>query len=111
MAAVFEFREIRHHAQRIAEHAVAHVLRNKVYETSLTATWVDDISKIAVEELQRLSENFKYAVSCMIIQKKGAGIHTSASAHWDADTDDMATITWQDNRTMICVCTIFGVAI
>jgi hypothetical protein len=41
--------------------------------------WTDEITKIAAEELGRLSPNFKYAVSCTIVQKKGAGVDVAAT--------------------------------
>ena len=40
-------------------------------------TWSDKITEIALDELQKLSDNFKYAVSCIIMQKNGAGIATA----------------------------------
>jgi len=51
----------------------------QVYEASRVAGWTDEVSKIAVEELSRLSTNFKYAVSCVILEKKGAGIDATAT--------------------------------
>jgi len=50
-----------------------------VYEGSKVGAWTDEVTKIAVEELQRMSPNFKYAVSCVVLQKKGAGFNTAAA--------------------------------
>jgi len=55
--------------------------------------------------------SWQYAVSCIIMQKNGAGIATSGSAHWDEQTDACAQVVWQENRTIVCILTIMGVAI
>mmetsp|Transcript_39034 Transcript_39034/g.89922 ORF Transcript_39034/g.89922 Transcript_39034/m.89922 type:complete len:126 (+) Transcript_39034:29-406(+) len=105
------FTELQPTAVKIAEHAVTSVLSGEVYEAARVTTWSDKITELALDELQKLSDNFKYAVSCIIMQKNGAGIATSGSAHWDEQTDACAQVVWQENRTIVCILTIMGVAI
>jgi hypothetical protein len=33
------------------------------------------------------------------------------SSFWDAKTDSATTVTWEDNRTITCVVSIFGLAL
>ena len=40
----------------------------------------------------------------------GAGLHTAASCWWDATTDGSRTVRWE-NKTMYCICTVFGLAV
>lgn len=51
----------------------------KVYDNSRVNVWSDEIMKIAINELSRLSPNFKYCVTCLIVQKRGAGLDVAAS--------------------------------
>jgi hypothetical protein len=51
----------------------------QVYDAGRVGHWNDEITKIAIEELNRLSANFKYAVSCLILQKRGAGFDVAAT--------------------------------
>mmetsp|Transcript_70339 Transcript_70339/g.141681 ORF Transcript_70339/g.141681 Transcript_70339/m.141681 type:complete len:112 (+) Transcript_70339:92-427(+) len=111
MANVFDMNELSDPAHKIAVHSIECVLKGEAYDAKRVNGWTDEITKIAVEELARLSPNFKYAVSCTIIQKKGAGVNAAATAYWNASTDAVTTVTWEENRTIICILTIFGVAI
>ena len=100
MADIYDFNELRSSAEKIAVHSIQSVLaqqvskrRNvylilslthwhatsKVYESSRVAGWSDEVTRIAVEELMRVSTNFKYAISCVILEKKGAGVDTAAT--------------------------------
>jgi hypothetical protein len=40
----------------------------------------------------------------------GAGLHTAASCWWDATTDGSRTVRWE-NKSMYCICTVFGLAV
>ncbi|EGB02447.1 hypothetical protein AURANDRAFT_35248, partial [Aureococcus anophagefferens] len=59
------------------------VLANEVYDEAKVATWVDLICDRSMETLTKLNKPFKYIVTCLIIQKNGAGIHTGQSCFWD----------------------------
>uniref|UniRef100_A0A7S2GI66 Dynein light chain Tctex-type 1 n=1 Tax=Octactis speculum TaxID=3111310 RepID=A0A7S2GI66_9STRA len=112
MSDIFDFNELKKHASDIGEHAAATVLHNSVYQAAKVAKWSDEISKITIQELQRLSRNFKYVVSCLIVQRLGAGLNCSASAYWDDASDAVANITWKDDdETLICIISVFGMAI
>eukprot|EP00434_Breviolum_minutum_P042023 symbB.v1.2.037386.t1/scaffold5505.1/size26367/2 len=66
----------------------------------------------------RLNEQkkpFKYVVSCIIMQRNGAGLHTATSCWWDAGNDGVYTYMWPRekskdvvNKSMYCIVTVFG---
>jgi len=67
--------------------------------------------------LTELNKPFKYVVSCMIMQRNGAGIHSAHSCFFDVSNDNVARIAWplanardQHNSRMYCIVTVFGVA-
>jgi len=40
----------------------------------------------------------------------GAGLHYESVAHWDAKSD-AAVVARYENETMVCLCTVVGVAL
>lgn len=53
---------------------------------------------------------FLIAVTCVIMQKNGAGLHTASSCYWDNSSDGSCTVRWE-NKTMYCIVSVFGLAI
>ena len=53
---------------------------------------------------------FHPSVTCVIMQKNGAGLHTASSCYWDNSTDGSCTVRWE-NKTMYCIVSVFGLAI
>lgn len=53
-----------------------------------------------MQELHDLSKPFKYVVSCVIVQKNGAGFHIGHSAYWDISNDNICQVSccldWND---------------
>ncbi|XP_058040449.1 dynein light chain Tctex-type 3 [Ahaetulla prasina] len=64
----------------------------------------------SLANLVKLGKTYKYIVTCAVMQKCGAGLHTASSCFWDTTTDGTCTVRWE-NRTMNCVVSIFAVAI
>ena len=54
--------------------------------------------------------SFISSVTCVIMQKNGAGLHTASSCYWDNSTDGSCTVRWE-NKTMYCIVSVFGLAI
>ena len=54
--------------------------------------------------------NYHFSVTCVIMQKNGAGLHTASSCYWDNSTDGSCTVRWE-NKTMYCIVSVFGLAI
>lgn len=51
-----------------------------------------------------------FTVTCTIMQKNGAGLHTASSCYWDNATDGSCTVRWE-NKTMYCIVSVFGLAL
>ena len=43
--------------------------------------------EVCLKRLTALNKPFKYVVTCVIMQKNGAGLHTASSCYWDNTTD------------------------
>ncbi|KAJ7559767.1 hypothetical protein O6H91_04G100300 [Diphasiastrum complanatum] len=72
--------------------------------------WTSTVCEACMKRLTSLDKPFKYAVTCVIMQKNGAGLVTATSCFWDVSTDGSRTIRWE-NKTMYCIVTVFGMAI
>ncbi|KAF5828826.1 Tctex-1, partial [Dunaliella salina] len=72
--------------------------------------WTSTCLENCIKKLGNLNKPFKYVVTCIIMQKNGAGLHTAASCWWDNTTDGSRTVRWE-NKSMYCIMTAFGLAI
>lgn len=54
--------------------------------------WTNHIVDNCLRELQSLNKPFKYMITCIIMQKNGAGLNTSATMFWDPDTDNYCQV-------------------
>lgn len=53
--------------------------------------------------------DYKYVISCTVMPKNGAGLHSAASCYWDNRTDGGTTVRWE-NRFVTCVVNVFVLA-
>jgi dynein light chain Tctex-type 1 len=111
MADQFEFPPLSKSVHNIVYDVTSSVLEGRQYQAGKTSEWIESIGSTVLNQLKgNVSPNFKYIVSTIIVQKIGAGLHYESSALWDATTDGSVTVKFE-NETMICICTVVGVAI
>lgn len=72
--------------------------------------WTAKVVELCMKHLTDLDKPFKYVVTCIIMQKNGAGMTTATSCFWDTTTDESRTVRWE-NKTMYCIVTVFGLGI
>jgi len=96
--------------------AIESVLKDKMYNDQSVQGWIDEICSQITMELINMKKPFKYMVSCTVMQKNGAGLHTSHSCFWDAGMDNTVVARWPSekkkdpNARVCCICQVFGVA-
>lgn len=90
--------------------AIQNSLNDHYYKANKVNEWTNSIVAICLKDLQQLGRPFKYIVTCIIMQKNGAGLNTSYSAHWDTAKDGYCKVPWQ-NSTMHCIVTVYGVCV
>lgn len=96
--------------EAIVKESIDAVLANAPYKHAFVGQWTNDVVETCVKRLAGLNKPFKYVVTCVIMQRNGAGLHTAASCFWDNDTDGSRTVRWE-NKSMYCVVTAFGLAL
>lgn len=79
--------------------------------------WINDICEQTIEELHAPRKPFKYIVTCCIMQRTGAAIHSAKAAFYDTVSDASLTVTWPKrtakdpaNRTIIAIVTVFAIS-
>lgn len=97
--------------------AIEAVLKGgKPYDPKDVTPWIDDICSRITKSLIDMNKPFKYLVSCMIMQKNGAGVHMGHSCYWDRNMDNVVVARWPSERRkdpnarVVCIVTVFGIA-
>ncbi|ETI44923.1 hypothetical protein F443_10368 [Phytophthora nicotianae P1569] len=94
----------------IAKTAIEAALKDTVYNRKKVMDWSNTLVASVLTGLQNLNKPFKYAVTCLIMQKTGAGMTTAAACFWDPTMDGYCTVLW-GNSTIYCIVTVYGAAI
>lgn len=78
--------------------------------------WINDICEKSMKSLVEISRNYKFVVTCMLMQKTGAGVQTSLSCFWENNTDGVYQLVFPNLRakdsaqkTVQCIATVFCV--
>eukprot|EP00164_Ancoracysta_twista_P005076 GFYU01006913.1.p1 GENE.GFYU01006913.1~~GFYU01006913.1.p1 ORF type:complete len:117 (-),score=19.74 GFYU01006913.1:41-391(-) len=96
--------------QMIIKESIEGSLQNASYHHNKVSQWTSSVLESCLKRLTGLNKPFKYIVTCIIMQKNGAGMHTASSCFWDTNSDGSCTVRWE-NKTMSCITTVFGVAL
>mmetsp|Transcript_9031 Transcript_9031/g.13573 ORF Transcript_9031/g.13573 Transcript_9031/m.13573 type:complete len:111 (-) Transcript_9031:216-548(-) len=110
MSDVIAFNDLHDEISGRIQNLASQVLRDQRYSAGKVAEWIDSINNSCVDNLKKLSPNFKYVVSSIVQQKVGAGLHYSAVSLWDAKHDGSVTVKFE-NETMTCIVVVFGLSI
>ncbi|GFS12497.1 dynein light chain Tctex-type 1 [Elysia marginata] len=94
----------------IIKEAVEGAIGGNGYQHNKVNQWTSNVVEQCLNQLTKLGKPFKYIVTCVIMQKNGAGLHTASSCFWDNSTDGSCTVRWE-NKTMFCIVSVFGLAI
>ena len=94
------------------------MLKTASYDESLVPQWVDTICDRCMSNLAALQKPYKYIVTCQIMQKTGAGIHTATSCFWNREDDNICQVVWPNdkkrdtnNSRMYCIITAVGMTL
>ncbi|KAJ1532217.1 hypothetical protein ONE63_000837 [Megalurothrips usitatus] len=94
----------------IIKEAVESTIGGNAYAHTKVNQWTSSIVETILGTLTKQQKPFKYIVTCTIMQKNGAGLHTASSCFWDNTTDGSCTVRWE-NKSMYCIVSVFGLAI
>eukprot|EP00742_Colponemidia_sp_Colp-10_P007927 GILJ01008553.1.p1 GENE.GILJ01008553.1~~GILJ01008553.1.p1 ORF type:complete len:112 (-),score=5.91 GILJ01008553.1:55-390(-) len=104
------FSSLKENVNSIVQQQIERVLQPATYNAKEVQGWTTAVSDGILAELQNVDRTFKYVVSCVIMQKTGAGLHSSTTCLWDKNTDGSCTVRWE-NKSMHCIVTVFGLGL
>lgn len=96
--------------EMIVKNAIASCLMENMYNPKKVNDWINSIVDTCLRELVALNRPFKYIITCVIMQKNGAGMNTTASMFWDSTKDRHCVVPWE-NQTMHSIVTVYGLAV
>lgn len=96
--------------ETIVKNAITSTLSENMYNGKKVNDWINTIVDACLKELQSLNRPFKYVVTCIIMQKNGAGLDTAASLFWDFAKDGAVCIPWE-NSSVHAVVTVYGTSL
>eukprot|EP01029_Cantina_marsupialis_P029402 TRINITY_DN780264_c0_g1_i1.p1 TRINITY_DN780264_c0_g1~~TRINITY_DN780264_c0_g1_i1.p1 ORF type:complete len:120 (-),score=20.02 TRINITY_DN780264_c0_g1_i1:184-543(-) len=96
--------------EQIVKVSIEQTLSNCSYNQKKVDDWTNLVIENCLKGLQGLNRPFKYIVSCIIMQKTGAGAHTASTCYWDMKRDGYCKVPWENN-TMHCIVIVYGLAI
>merc|ERR1712176_728937 len=94
----------------IIKDSIENAIGGNAYQQTKINQWTSNVVEHCLNHLTKLNKPFKYIVTCNIMQKNGAGLHTASSCFWDNGTDGSCTVRWE-NKTMYCIVSVFGLQI
>ncbi|KAL0969570.1 hypothetical protein UPYG_G00229230 [Umbra pygmaea] len=94
----------------IIKDTVEATIGSSAYIQNRINQWTSSVVETSLNQLSKLNKPFKYIVTCIILQKNGAGLHTASSCFWDSTMDGSCTVRWE-NKSMYCIVTVFGLAV
>jgi len=69
--------------------------------------WTKDIIDTCLKQLGEMKKPFKFVVTCIIMQKVGAGLQSAFCARWDKMKDGVFSAPF-DNDYLYCITTVYG---
>ncbi len=104
------FTEIRDPVYKTTQDIVESTLNKRVYNSKEVQNWVNLVSDNVIKALTEFNKNFKYIVTCIIMQKNDAGLNVASTCYWNSQIDGYCTIKWE-NTSMFCIVNVFAVGL
>ncbi|XP_038582935.1 dynein light chain Tctex-type 1-like [Micropterus salmoides] len=95
---------------KIIKESVEAAIGGNAYQHSRVNQWTASVVEQCLSQLSKLGKSFKYIVTCIIMQKNGAGLQTASACFWENSTDGSCAVRWE-NKSMYCIVNVFGLGI
>ncbi|TDH00460.1 hypothetical protein EPR50_G00188750, partial [Perca flavescens] len=95
---------------KIIKESVEAAIGGNAYQHSRVNQWSTSVVEQCLSQLSKLGKPFKYIVTCIIMQKNGAGLQTASTCFWDNSSDGSCAVRWE-NKSMYCIVNVFGLAL
>ncbi|KAI8071044.1 dynein light chain Tctex-type 1-like protein [Gongronella butleri] len=83
------------------------VLADAQYSHTEVAKWNTEIVEKSLKKLRSSYKTYKFIVTCVILQKTGAGFYAGSSVYWDNATDGSTSYRFE-NDSMYAITNAFA---
>lgn len=80
------------------------------YSHSKVPAWNNTIIEAVLKKLKENNKNYKYVVTCVLLQRTGAGFYAGSSVIWDKNNDDSAAYR-HETKSMYAIVNAYGLSI
>ncbi|KAI7904654.1 Tctex-1 [Cokeromyces recurvatus] len=87
----------------LIKEAIGEIVADSEYSYSKVSHWNSTIIKTCLNKLKSMNNNYKYIITCVILQNKGAGFYASSSAYWDNQNDGSASYCYESKSLHVIV--------
>ncbi|KAI8097853.1 Tctex-1 [Gilbertella persicaria] len=91
----------------IIKEIIENTLGDAEYSHAKVATWSSNIIEGCLNKLKSMNSNYKYVVTCVILQNKGTGFYTGSSVYWDNQNDGSASYR-HESRSLYALVNVFA---
>ena len=97
--------------QQTIEKEIQGILQDHKFDAKKVQVWCQQIVKAVLKKLVENNKQqefqYKYVVNAVILERTGAGLHSTSSCLWDKASDTSASAQWS-NESMYCVCSVWA---
>ncbi|ORX55669.1 Tctex-1 [Hesseltinella vesiculosa] len=94
----------------IVQEVVTDVLKDAKYTHSEVVNWNGQIVDSCLKKLRATYKTYKFVVTCVILQKNGAGFYAGSSVYWDNANDGSSSYRFE-NDTMYAITNVFALSV
>lgn len=81
-------------------------LAKKSYDSQQAPDWLANSVQAILQKLLEKDPKFKIVVHGIILQRVGAGLHTTSTCFWDPKDDTSVSVRW-DNQSMHAIISVY----
>ncbi|GAA5796831.1 Tctex-1 [Helicostylum pulchrum] len=80
------------------------------YSHAKVPTWNSTVIETILTKMKEDNKNYKYVVTCVILQRNGAGFYAGSSVIWDKNNDNSAGYR-HETKAMYAIINVFALRI
>ncbi|KAG2216891.1 hypothetical protein INT45_010587 [Circinella minor] len=97
-------------ATAIIKEVTESTIQDAEYTHGKVPQWTKTIIDSCLKRLRAKNKTYKYVVTCVIMQRTGAGFYAGSSVYWDNNNDGSASYRYE-SKSVYAVINAFGLSV